>query len=306
MKEYLLDTAEKDMGKRIDIFLAQELPLTRSRIKTLISNNKVFFNDKVVTKSGQEIKLGQIKVIVDMPQVISAAPESLPLDIVYQDKDIAVINKTQGMVTHPAKGSPSKTLVNAIMYHIKDLSQINGVYRPGIVHRLDKDTSGLIIVAKNNKAHLSLAKQLAERSMERFYLALVYGNIKEDGKQIINQPIARHRINRKIMVVNQFGREAVTYFRVLERFMEYTLVEFELQTGRTHQIRVHSKYINHPVVGDKLYGIKKDNFNLAGQLLHAHKLSITHPTTMERATFEAPLPDYFKNTLDKLRQKYSD
>lgn len=302
MKEHLLYPKIEDKGKRIDIFLAEEINLTRSRIKSLIDSDKVFFNDKVVKKSGFDLKEGCIKVIIDQPESISAKPENIPLEIVYEDSDIAVINKPQGMVTHPATGSPSKTLVNAAMYHIKDLSEINGVYRPGIVHRLDKDTSGLIVIAKNNASHLSLAKQISEKTAKRYYLALVIGNIKED-EGVIDKPIARHRTNRKTMAVDESGRQAITHFKTLERFMDYTFMEFELKTGRTHQIRVHAKYINHPVVGDTAYGCK-DDFKLNGQLLHAYKLVINHPSTGEVITFEAPLPDYFQNTLDKLRKKY--
>ena len=238
---------------------------------------------------------------MEEPVQITAEPQNLPVEIVYQDGDIAVINKTQGMVTHPCAGTPDGTLVNALMYHIRDLSAINGVLRPGIVHRLDKDTSGLLVVAKNNAAHLSLAEQIEKKTAGRYYVALVCGNIKED-EGTIDAPIARSVRDRKKMAVDENGRRAVTHYKVRERFGDYTLVEFKLETGRTHQIRVHAKYINHPVVGDVTYG-KKDSFGLNGQLLHAYKLTLTHPTTGERMTFEADLPDYFKRVLDKLRKK---
>ena len=211
-----------------------------------------------------------------------------------------VINKAQGMVTHPATGSPDGTLVNALLYHVKDLSGINGVLRPGIVHRLDKDTSGLIMVAKNDASHLSLSKQIAEKSAKRYYIALVDGNIKEDSG-VIEQPIARHRIDRKKMAVDRDGRVAKTAFKVLERFQKYTLVEYELFTGRTHQIRVHSSFIHHPVVGDPVYG-GSNKFGLDGQLLHAFKLVLSHPRSGEIMTFEAPIPQYFETVLNKLRK----
>lgn len=297
MEEFIFYPIEKE---RIDIYLSKELGFTRSRVKTIIDSGNVTYNDKIVTKSGEIVCGGQVEVLIDEPIAVSAEAENLPLDIVYQDSDFAVINKQQGMVTHPCCGTPSGTLVNAIVYHIKDLSAINGVLRPGIVHRLDKDTSGLLVVAKNNNAHLSLAKQIETKEAGRYYQALVVGNIKEDSGTI-NKGIARSKRDRKIMAVDDNGRTAITHYTVLERFIDYTLVEFKLQTGRTHQIRLHAKYINHPVVGDIIYG-KKDNFNLNGQLLHACKLVLTHPVTKERMEFSAPLPDYFLNVLDKLRK----
>lgn len=287
--------------ERIDTYLAGELEFTRSRVKTIIEKGNVIYNGEIVTKSGFLVKEGgEIEVTVVDEIEISARPQDLPIDIVYQDSDIAVINKAQGMVTHPSAGSPQNTLVNAIMYHITDLSGINGVLRPGIVHRLDKDTSGLIVIAKNNDAHLSLAKQIETKKAGRHYLALVCGNIKEDNG-IIDKAIARSKRDRKLMTVDDTGRRSVTYFEVLERFGDYTFVEFKLATGRTHQIRVHAKYLNHPVVGDTSYG-KKDNFGLKGQLLHAYKLTLTHPKTLEEMVFSVPLPDYFSSVLDKLRK----
>lgn len=299
MKELFYYPKSEDKGTRIDIYLSQQMSQTRSRIKTLIENRMVFVDGAAVAKSGAEIKGGEIKVIVEEPKEPDAKPQDIPLEIVFQDADIAVINKPQGMVTHPAVGTPDNTLVNAALYHIKDLSGINGVFRPGIVHRLDKDTSGLLVVAKNNTAHLSLAKQIADKAAERYYIALVEGNIKEDSGRL-DMPIARHKTNRKIMAIDPNGRRAVTDFRIVERFGDFTLVEFRLQTGRTHQIRVHCKAINHAIVGDVTYG-RKDKFGLKGQLLHSYKLVLTHPMTQERMTFEAPLPDYFENVLQKLR-----
>lgn len=291
-----------DKTERIDIFLAEELEFTRSRVKNLVTNGKVCYNGEIVTKSGFLVKDGgEIEVTIEEEVEISAKPQDLPIDIVYQDSEIAVINKAQGMVTHPSVGTPDTTLVNAVMYHIKDLSGINGVLRPGIVHRLDKDTSGLIVIAKTNDAHLSLAKQIETKKAGRYYLALVCGNIKEDSGTI-DKGIARSKRDRKLMAADDTGRRAVTNYKVLERFGDYTFMEFQLKTGRTHQIRVHAKYINHPVVGDIVYG-KKDNFGLSGQLLHAYKLTLTHPKTLEEMTFTAPVPEYFSQVLDKLRKQ---
>lgn len=288
-----------DGSKRIDVFLSEETGETRSRIKTLIDDGLVKCGDRTVGKCGEKVK-GQVEVTVLESTAVSAAAENLELDIVYQDEDIAVINKAQGMVTHPCTGTPSGTLVNAAVYHIKDLSAINGVTRPGIVHRLDKDTSGLLVIAKNNAAHLSLSKQIETKEAGRFYRALVVGNIKED-EGVIDKAIARSAKDRKTMTTDDSGRRAVTRFRVLERFGDYTYMEFKLETGRTHQIRVHAKYIKHPVVGDLVYG-KKDNFGLKGQLLHACRLILIHPTSGERMEFTAPLPDYFERVLEKLRK----
>lgn len=288
-----------DGSKRVDVFLSDETGETRSRIKTLIDDGLVKCGDRTIGKCGEKVK-GQVEVTVLESTAVSAEAENLELDIVYQDEDIAVINKAQGMVTHPCTGTPSGTLVNAAVYHIKDLSEINGVTRPGIVHRLDKDTSGLLVIAKNNAAHLSLSKQIESKEAGRFYRALVTGNIKED-EGVIDKAIARSVRDRKTMTTDDSGRRAVTRFRVLERFGDYTYMEFKLETGRTHQIRVHAKYIKHPVVGDLIYG-KKDNFGLKGQLLHACRLILTHPTSGERMEFTAPLPDYFERVLEKLRK----
>lgn len=302
MKELNIYPKEEDKGTRIDVYLTKELGLTRSRIKSLIEQDKVLFNKKVVKKSGMLVNTGEIIVTIDKEKKLETLPQDIPLDIIYQDSDFAVINKAQGMVTHPSMGSPDKTLVNAVLYHIKDLSAINGVLRPGIVHRLDKDTSGALVVAKNNNAHLSLAKQIEERTAERYYVALLVGNIKED-EGTIDAPIARHRGDRKKMGIVESGKRAVTHYKVLERYIDYTLVQFQLETGRTHQIRVHAKHINHAVVGDITYG-KKDSYGLSGQLLHAFKLAFNHPTTNERMVFEAPMPDYFTTVLEKIRKKY--
>lgn len=286
--------------ERIDIFLAEALGFTRSRVKSLIDDGNVLYNGEAVTKSGLKVKGGEITVTIEEPVSISAEPEDIDIDIVYQDDQIAVINKAQGMVTHPCSGTPNGTLVNAIMYHIKDLSAINGVLRPGIVHRLDKDTTGLIVIAKTNEAHLSLAKQIGEKTAGRYYLALVNGNIKED-EGTIDAPLGRSPKDRKKIAVVPNGKRAVSHFKVVKRYGDYTLVEFKLETGRTHQIRVHAKYINHSVVGDMTYG-KKDAFGLNGQLLHAYKLELTHPKTGERMVFTCDLPDYYKRVLEKLEK----
>lgn len=289
-----------DREDRLDVFLAEKLGLTRSHIKKIIEDGLVSVNGETITKSGFKIKNGTILVGVEEPEVISVEPENIPIDIVYQDKDIVVINKQQGLVTHPCEGTKNGTLVNAIMYHIKDLSAINGVLRPGIVHRLDKDTSGLIVIAKNNDAHISLADQIQTKTCGRFYLALVSGNIKEDSG-VIDLPIGRNKKDRKKMAVDNEGKRAVTEYKVVERFGQYTLVEFKLRTGRTHQIRVHSSFKKHPVVGDKLYG-GDEKFKTNGQLLHAYKLVLRQPTTNEKMTFTCPLPDYFENVLETLRK----
>ncbi len=225
--------------------------------------------------------------------------KNIPLDIVYQDKDIAIINKPQGMTVHAGNGTHGSTLVNALLYHLDSLSGINGVIRPGIVHRIDKDTSGLLVVAKNDAAHLSLSKQIKDKTCHRIYLALLEGVVKQnDG--VIDTFIGRSDKNRTMMAVKDSGRRAVTHFKVLKRYKEFTFAEFKLETGRTHQIRVHCKYIGHPIVGDPVYGYEKQKFKLNGQLLHAWKLELTHPSTGERMTFEAPIPDYFQAVLQKL------
>ena len=286
---------------RADVFISASIEdISRSYVKTLVEKSLVFINDKPLKKCGETLKAGdRITVEIPDPLVISAKPQNIPINIIYEDEDIIVVNKAQGMVTHPAVGSPEDTLVNALMYHVDNLSGINGVIRPGIVHRLDKNTSGLLVVAKNDFAHNSLALQIAEKSANRFYVALVDGNIKEDVGEIC-KPIGRSPKFRKLMAIVEDGRFAHTLFKVLERFGDYTLVSYQLKTGRTHQIRVHSKSIGHPVVGDDQYG-GSNKFGLSGQLLHAEKLQLRHPQSGEVMTFTAPLPDYFEKVLEKLR-----
>ena len=293
-----------DGKSRIDVFLSEQTGFTRSRIKKMMEDGAVTANGVAVTKSGTVLPSSVIvEVFVDDPVEISVEPENIPLDIVYEDGDVAVINKPCGLVTHPCAGTPNGTLVNALMYHVKDLSGINGVFRPGIVHRLDKDTTGLIVIAKNDKAHLSLATQIEKKTAGRYYLALLEGNIKED-EGVIDEPIGRHKKDRKKMAVDKDGRRALTYYTVMQRFGgKYTLVKFKLGTGRTHQIRVHSKFIGHPVVGDPLYN-GKEEFGLKTQLLHAFRLEFDHPSTGERMVFSAPLPELFQKTLKKLSGIY--
>lgn len=258
-------------------------------------------NGKIVTKAGQKVKEGIIEIDNTQTELTDIKGEDIPLDIIYEDEDLAVINKPQGMVVHPACGNRTGTLVNACLNKLDHLSGINGEIRPGIVHRIDKDTSGLLVVAKNNEAHLSLSKQIQDKTCSRHYIALLEGVVKEDTGEI-NAPIGRSKTDRKKMAVIREGRQAKTTYKVIERFKDYTLCEFILSTGRTHQIRVHAKHINHPVVGDKVYGYKKQRFDLNGQLLHAYKLGLVHPRTKEQMEFVCGLPEYFKDILKILRQ----
>lgn len=304
MKEIIIEAEAVNVGERIDKFIADNAEdISRSYAAKLCDDGNVLVNEKPVGKN-HKLRGTQniVKLYVPDPENIEIVPENIPLDIVYEDNDLVVVNKPQGMVVHPAPGNYSSTLVNALMYHCGDsLSAINGVVRPGIVHRIDKDTSGLIVAAKNNMAHLKLSEQLKERKALRSYIALVNGNIKED-EGTINKPLARNPADRKKIAVVIGGREAVTHFNVIKRFGQYTLVECILETGRTHQIRVHMASIGHSVVGDKTYGIKKEKFNLQGQLLHAKTLGFEHPSTGEMMKFTSDLPEHFKNVLNKLEK----
>lgn len=293
-------TNEDQKGLRLDVFLLEKHPeFSRSHIKNLIEKGLVKVNGKVV-KAGYALKNGEnIEIEVQKPEAISTDAEDIDFEIVYQDEDLAVINKPQGLVVHPCSSTKSGTLVNGLLYKIKDLSGINGQLRPGIVHRLDKDTSGLLVIAKNDFAHVRLAEQIKNKTCHRNYLAVLDGNLKEDEGRI-ETFIKRDPKDRMKMSVQGSGRVAITDFKVLKRFEKCCLVEFALQTGRTHQIRVHSKYLNHPIVGDKLYG--KEVKGLAGQLLHAYKISFVHPRSGELMTFEADLPDYFKDYLKKQKE----
>ena len=298
MKQNL--TAES--GVRLDKFIADNAEgISRSFAARLCEEGRVSADGRTADKK-LKLKGGEvIEIDVPEPETVEVIPENIPLEVVYEDEDVIVVNKPQGMCVHPAPGNESGTLVNALMYHCGgSLSAINGVIRPGIVHRIDKDTSGLLICAKNDDAHNKLSEQLKERKALRKYNALVNGNIKEDSLTI-DKPIARHPNDRKKMAVVNGGREAVTHVNVLERFGRYTLVECILETGRTHQIRVHMASIGHSIVGDRTYGIKKEKFALEGQLLHARTIGFTHPKTGELMEFTSELPEYFTAVLDKLR-----
>ncbi len=302
METITLEVTPDNAGVRLDRFIADNSHISRSYAVKLCDGGLVAIDGKPALKK-HKVNAGEtVKISVPEPAEISVEGEDIPLDIVYEDNDVIVINKPQGMCVHPAVGNESGTLVNALVYHCGDeLSAINGVIRPGIVHRIDKDTSGLLAAAKNNEAHLKLSEQLKERKAVRKYTALVNGNIKEDSGTI-NKPIARNPADRKKMAVVSGGREAVTHFNVLERFGQYTLIECILETGRTHQIRVHMASVGHSIVGDPLYGIKKEKFNLKGQLLHAKTIGFVHPRTGEMMQFTSEIPDYFENVLKKLRK----
>lgn len=285
---------------RLDLFLHEKFnDRTRSFLKNLIVNGDVLVNGKTV-KAGYELKTGDA-IDVEIPEPISleVKPEKIDLDIVYEDEYFAVINKPKNMVVHPAVGNYSGTLVNALLYNIKDLSGINGVVRPGIVHRLDKNTTGLIVVAKNDFAHVELSKQISAKECHRIYRAVVEGNLKQDEGQIVTY-IDRSKKNRLKMAVSDTGRLAQTNYKVLTHYKKYDYVEFELKTGRTHQIRVHCEYLHHPIVGDELYGSKTEKYYSMGQMLHAYKLILTHPKTRERMEFTAPIPEYMVKFLDSL------
>ena len=293
---------EEARGRRLDVFLADtEKELSRSHIQKLIEGGAVLVNGRAV-KANYKLRAGDsVEVHVPEAQEWKILPEAIPLDVLYEDEDIIVINKARGMVVHPAAGVSSGTLVNALLYHCKDLSGINGVIRPGIVHRLDKDTSGVMVAAKNDAAHVDLAEQIRLKTAHRIYQALVLGTIAEE-KGVIRAPIGRHPTERKKMAVVPNGKEATTHFRVLERFSSYTFVECRLQTGRTHQIRVHMAYIGHPLLGDPKYG-KKSPFAIEGQALHSAELMLTHPRTKERLRFAATMPADMEEILRTLRRR---
>lgn len=301
METIRMEIEEQYVGKRIDAFLTEHIEgQSRSYIQKLIEQQAVWVNG-TATKSNYKLrKDDQVKVVIPDPVPLEVKAEEIQLDIVYEDVDVIVINKPQGMVVHPAHGNYTGTIVNALLSHCDNLSGINGVMRPGIVHRIDKDTSGIIVIAKNNEAHVSLSEQLKEHSITRCYNALVEGKLKKDSGTI-ETLIGRNPKDRKEMaVVERNGKRAVTHYKVLDRFEGHTLVEARLETGRTHQIRVHMAYIGHPIVGDPVYGYKKQRFETQGQLLHARILGFVHPRTGEYMEFEAPLPEYFKSILNKL------
>lgn len=288
---------------RADVCLCEQLSGTsRSAVKKLFEGGAVIINGKAA-KPSQSVEEGD-EIIYTLPDPVeySVKPEDIPLDVVYEDDDLAVINKQQGLTVHIGNGNVDGTLVNALLFRLKNLSGVGGVLRPGIVHRIDKNTSGLLVVAKNDTAHLSLSKQIEEKTCRRTYVALLEGNLKEDNGRVTTY-IGRSPVDRVKMAVvpPEKGKIAITDYQVIARSEGYTFCRFVLHTGRTHQIRVHAKYLGHPIVGDDVYGIKKQKFKLNGQLLHACKLELTHPRTGERMVFTAPLPDYFKAVLDKLK-----
>lgn len=297
--EILVET--DDLGKRADLLLAEKSGISRSGIQKLILEQRVTFNDKPI-KANYKVKIiGEILVEIPKPQKAEIEPENIPLPILYEDKDLLVINKARGMVVHPAAGNYTGTMVNALLFHCHDLSGINGVIRPGIVHRLDKDTSGVILVAKNDTAHISLAEQIKNKDARRTYLAVVMGNVKQDSGRIETLIGRDNKDRKKMAVVKDNGRIAITDYTVLERFGKFTLVECKLQTGRTHQIRVHMEYIGHPVVGDPKYSPQKNPFSIVGQALHSYEIIFKHPISNELLTFQAPLPEDMMKIITRLR-----
>lgn len=286
---------------RIDKYVSQHTKLSRTRTQTLIKNQDILVNGKAV-KSSYILAIGDhISGTIPKLHPLKVKPQNLPLDIIYEDADVIVVNKEQGMVVHPAPGHPDHTLVNALLYHTRDLADSPEGFRPGIVHRIDKDTSGLLMIAKNAQARESLEKQLAQKSNKREYLAIVHGNFTEE-KGVINAPIGRSHYDRKKMAVVANGKKAITHFQVLEQFKNYSLIKCRLETGRTHQIRVHLAYINHPVAGDPLYG-PKNTLKGRGQFLHAATLGFKHPRTGKWLEFTVAPPPIFEKTLQKLRDK---
>ncbi len=296
---------EENVGKRIDSFIPSiKKDISRSMVQKLIEEKNIKINGKE-TKHSYKLKLNdEIEISIPEAKEIDLKAQDIPLDIIYEDDDIIVINKPKGMVVHPANGNPDGTLVNAVMAICKDsLSGIGGEIRPGIVHRLDKDTSGAIIVAKNDKAHVNLSEQLKEHKVKKTYLALVRGIIKEN-EATINMPISRSNKDRKKMDVNKEGKEAITHFKVLRRYKnKYTLLQINLETGRTHQIRVHLSYIGYPIIGDEVYSNGKNEWGIKGQCLHAWKLEFMHPITKEKISLEAKIPEYLKNILKELEEE---
>ncbi|MCR5790807.1 MAG: RluA family pseudouridine synthase [Lachnospiraceae bacterium] len=306
MKEYTFRAEEEGSGLRIDKYLASQVDeLSRAYLQKLIKEGNVLVNGKgckasTVVLSGDEVLLRTPDSVI--PDILA---ENIPLSVLHEDEDVIVVNKPKDMVVHPAAGHYSRTLVNALLYHCRDLSGINGVLRPGIVHRIDKDTTGAVIACKNDAAHESIAAQLKEHSVEREYIAIVHGNILQD-TGTIDAPIGRDQKDRKKMCVDHHnGREAVTHYEVLERFGQYTFVRCRLETGRTHQIRVHFTYLNHPLLGDETYCHIKTPYHLQGQTLHARTLGFTHPRTGERILTEAPVPEYFERVLKDLRMRFT-
>lgn len=295
-------SVDNDNEDRLDFFLSEELEgISRSSIQKLIKNGNITVNN-TLKKSSYVLKSGD-EVIVNILEAkpIEILPKNIPLDVLYEDDHIAMVSKPQSMVVHPAPGNYSNTLVNALLFHMDRLSMENGIIRAGIVHRLDKDTSGLLVIAKNEQAHIELANQFKDRTILKEYIALVHNNVKEDG--IINKPIGRNPKDRKKMAVVSNGKEAITTYQVLERYNKYTLLKVGLKTGRTHQIRVHMAQMNHPIVGDPVYSNGKNEFKIDKQLLHAYKIGFIHPKTKEYMEFEKEVPEDFRNIIDKLNKR---
>lgn len=301
IREFLVE--EDEEGDRLDVYLADQfVDMSRSYIQKIIKDKKVTVNGKIEKAKYLVKEEDKIVIEIPKPKVLEVVPQDIPIEIVYEDDDIIIVNKPQGMVVHPAPGNYEATLVNAILYHCKgNLSSINGVIRPGIVHRIDKDTSGILMIAKNNNAHNCLAEQLKDHSITREYEFICHGVFKEDNVTV-DRPIGRNPKDRLKMAIVPNGKRAVTHFEVIERFNGYTHVRARLETGRTHQIRVHAMSINHPLVGDPVYGPKNSKIKLNGQALHAKKLGFIHPTTKEYIEFDSELPDYFQKLLEKLRK----
>lgn len=305
MQTIQLRPTANDFDKRIDRYITEHVDsLTRSAVQKMICEKQVLCDNRPIRKNYRIIGTETIMLMLPEAQMLEIIPQNISLDIVFEDSDIIVVNKQRGMVVHPAAGNWDGTLVNALMYRCgNSLSGINGVIRPGIVHRIDKDTSGLLVVAKNDSAHHSLAAQIADHSAKREYEAVVIGTMKET-HGIINKPIGRHKVDRKKMAIDFGGKLAVTEYSVVKQYNGYTHMRFELQTGRTHQIRVHMASIGHPIIGDMVYGLKSDRFaRLNGQCLHATQLTLEHPTTHEQMQFHAPLPEYFRAVLNDLERR---
>ena len=300
MNEYKIK--KENEGIRLDKIIAQiEKDISRTTIQRMIEEGNILVNDKKVKISYKVLEDDIIIVTPEQAQEIDLLAQEIPLNIIHEDDDILIVNKEKGMVVHPGNGNPDGTLVNAIMARCKEsLSGIGGKIRPGVVHRIDKDTSGLVIIAKNDKAHINISDQIKNREVEKTYLALVRGNIKEN-EAVINMPIGRSSKDRKKMAVDKKGKEAITEFKVLERYDGFTYIEVKIKTGRTHQIRVHMAEIGYPIVGDEVYSNGRNPFSVKGQMLHAAKLGFVHPTTNKKVIFEAPLPEYFENVLELLK-----
>lgn len=303
--EYRFIVSEEKAGQRIDKFLSENISdRSRSFIASVIEDGEALVNGKVVSKSYKVSTEDVVCVSVSEATELEAVPQNIPIDIIYEDGDLIVVNKPKGMVVHPAAGNPDGTLVNALLYHCKGkLSGINGVLRPGIVHRIDKNTSGLLVVAKSDRAHFSLSEQIKEHSMTREYRAVIYGHLKEQ-VGTVDAPIGRNAVDRKRMcVTDKNSKHAVTHYIVIEEFKDFSYISCKLETGRTHQIRVHMSYIGHPLVGDDVYGPKKVITELSGQCLHAMRLGFKHPVSGEYMEFASELPDYFQRFLEKVKNR---